>query len=294
MKKILVLGVILLFIGVAVAPSINQSIAKASTDDDLVEVTTQACGIQGYGNSTVKLTREQYQEYQLSMVAFRSRLNNTDSREEALPIFKEIIVELEKYNLLPEGMSIKKAEELLLPLIAHKQMEKKYPFLIGIKNSNYFSLVIGHVLEGNPQGTLPSIVSTFFGKAYIHKNSEKMRFLWDLSSKLLTFQMFFKFIHFFSLLPMGHSPWNLNNTYYTWGTVISIGLLGLKIFYGHLLGNCFTILIDDYLAGVRPVYRFIGGCGFMGLSISYFSPGLEHWSDFFGTVLWVKIDSKPL
>jgi hypothetical protein len=43
MKKILAIGVILLFIGVAVAPSINQSVATASQDDDLVEVTTQAC-----------------------------------------------------------------------------------------------------------------------------------------------------------------------------------------------------------------------------------------------------------
>lgn len=40
MKKILVIGIILLFIGVAVAPCINQSVVKASQDDDLVEVTT--------------------------------------------------------------------------------------------------------------------------------------------------------------------------------------------------------------------------------------------------------------
>jgi hypothetical protein len=56
-RKQLAVGIILLFIGVAVAPSINQSIVTASQDDDLVEVTTQACGIKGYGNTTVKLIR---------------------------------------------------------------------------------------------------------------------------------------------------------------------------------------------------------------------------------------------
>jgi hypothetical protein len=56
----LAIGIILLFVGVTIAPTINFNTVKASTDDDLVEVTTQACGIQGYGNTTVKLTKEQY------------------------------------------------------------------------------------------------------------------------------------------------------------------------------------------------------------------------------------------
>jgi hypothetical protein len=46
-KKGLAISVILLFIGVAVAPSINYSVVTASQEDDLVEVTSQACGIKG-------------------------------------------------------------------------------------------------------------------------------------------------------------------------------------------------------------------------------------------------------
>jgi hypothetical protein len=112
-KKCLTVGIILLFVGIAVAPSINQSIVKASTDDDLVEVTTQACGILGYGNTTVKLTREQYQNLEQYLVEFRARLNQTTTREEAVPIFKEAVVELNKYGLLPRGMSVQKAEKLV-------------------------------------------------------------------------------------------------------------------------------------------------------------------------------------
>jgi hypothetical protein len=47
LRKGLAVGIILLFICVAIAPSINFHVVKASDDNDLVEVTSQACGIQG-------------------------------------------------------------------------------------------------------------------------------------------------------------------------------------------------------------------------------------------------------
>jgi hypothetical protein len=105
-RKWLAVGIILLFVGVTLAPTINFNAVKASTDDDLVEVTTQAYGIQGYGNTTVKLTREQYKDLEEYLVEFRARLNQTSTREEAIPIFKEAVVELDTYGLLPKGMSV--------------------------------------------------------------------------------------------------------------------------------------------------------------------------------------------
>ena len=112
-RKWLAIGIILLFIGVAVAPSINQSVVTASQEDDLIEITTQACGIKGYGNTTVKLTREQYQNLEEYLVEFRARLNQTTTRAEAVPIFKDAVVELDKYGLLPRGMSVERAEKLV-------------------------------------------------------------------------------------------------------------------------------------------------------------------------------------
>lgn len=112
LKKIFALSVILLFIGVAVAPNINQSIVKAS-DDDLVEVTTQACGIKGFGNTTVKLTKQQYQNLEEYLVEFRAKLNQTSTRDEAVPIFKDAVVELDKYGLLPKGMRVSQAQRLV-------------------------------------------------------------------------------------------------------------------------------------------------------------------------------------
>jgi hypothetical protein len=136
MKKSLAVGVILLFIGVAVAPSINLSVVKASNDNDLVEVTTQACGINGYGNTTVKLTREHYQNLERYLVEFRARLNQTSTREEAVPIFKEAVVELDKYGLLPKGMSVEKAQRLVIGPYQNLALKGNYLCLITGNASN--------------------------------------------------------------------------------------------------------------------------------------------------------------
>ncbi len=97
---------------------------KASQDDDLVEVTAQACGIQGYGDTTVKLTRKQYQNLESYLVEFRARLNQITTREEAVPIFKEAVVELDKYGLLPRGMSVERVQRLIVDRFFNERFMK--------------------------------------------------------------------------------------------------------------------------------------------------------------------------
>jgi hypothetical protein len=141
MKKILALGVIILFIGVAVAPSINQSVVKASQDDDLVEVTTQACGIKGFGNTTVKLTREQFQNLQQYLSELCARLNKTQSQDEILLIVKEAVVELNDYGLLPKHLRINEVQRLIL---AHYLPTPKSSIQIpSTNNTNSNCLILG-------------------------------------------------------------------------------------------------------------------------------------------------------
>jgi hypothetical protein len=149
-RKCLAVGIILLFLGVSVAPSINQSVVKASQNDNLIEVTTQPCGIKGYGDTTVKLTREQYQNLEQYLVDFRARLNETSTREEAVPIFKDAVVELDRYGLLPKGMSVKKAQQIVIGLYQDDndgQPLKKIRNILQENSSdlikNYFCLIVG-------------------------------------------------------------------------------------------------------------------------------------------------------
>jgi hypothetical protein len=113
MKGGIVVVLVFLSVGVTIAPSINFCVVKASNDNEIVEVTTQACGIKGFGNQTVKLTRQQYQNLEQYLVDFRARLNQTTTREDAVPIFNEAVVELNKYGLLPKGMSVEQAQRLV-------------------------------------------------------------------------------------------------------------------------------------------------------------------------------------
>jgi hypothetical protein len=162
MKKIRVVGVILLFIGIAIAPSINTGVVTASQDDDLVEITTQVCGIKGYGNSTVTLTREQYTEVEKLFDDIEVKLKTVKTRGEALPIYNNAIKELNTYGLLPKGMSIEQAQKLvtngyskgqrvsIFEEIFHKNSLQEEP-------NNICCLVAGVAQDGTAMGILGMI-----------------------------------------------------------------------------------------------------------------------------------------
>jgi len=145
--------IVILFLGVAVAQGISFNTVKASIDDDFVEVTTQACGIQGYGNTTVKLTREQYQNLEQYLVEFRARLNQTSTREEAVRIFKEAVVELDKYGLLPKGM-IAENELRFLRLVnqAYNNLEKFNTFSkLSVAGYGFYNIFCYVIVRTTPE-----------------------------------------------------------------------------------------------------------------------------------------------
>ena len=82
---------------------------------------------------------------------FRARLNQTSTREEAVPIFKETVVELDKYGLLPKGMSV----ENIMQLIAHDSMKNTLKLQSINENTNFLSLVTGQL---SPALFIPSAI----------------------------------------------------------------------------------------------------------------------------------------
>ena len=142
------MGIVLLFLGVAVFPGIRFSVIRAAVNDDLVEVTTQACGGQGYGNTTVKLTREQYQHLQQYLYELNARLNKTATRQDAVHLFKEAVIELNMYRLLPQGMSVEQAQRLVsggdLPIRLLQIVERMFRGSAINDSTNVFCLVAGY------------------------------------------------------------------------------------------------------------------------------------------------------
>ncbi|HWR27885.1 MAG TPA: hypothetical protein VN377_05565 [Candidatus Thermoplasmatota archaeon] len=275
-KKGLVVSVILLFIGVAVAPFINQSVVKASSDDDLVEITTQACGIQGYGNNTVKLTREQYQDLEAYLVEFRARLNQTSTREDAVPIFKEAVVELDKYGLLPRGMSVETAQRLIL---------KKYKMMdeFGSRNKS-LNINLGCLVAGKVDFEIG-----FYGRLFLLLSR-----IWFLTFPLMLMLYILSLVNPVSLggvITFGsHTIYQHGSQYLpAVGWVTALGILGQQhwnhSFYGKISPIQILVKGGDQIV---YYYEFIGAIGFCGIKIVPFG-------FFIGSALAVSLDSeKPI
>jgi hypothetical protein len=277
MKKILSVGIILLLMGVAVTPSINTSVVKASQDNDLVEVTTQACGIQGYGNTTVKLTREQYNDLEQYLVEFRARLNQTTTREEAIPIFKEAVMELDKYGLLPKGMSVERAQRLVLSSSNVKNGEffrkifwdnQKEGFLV----SNLFSLVCGLCSNSVCFSGTYSFLRTMLS---LTTNLHSLNYLFGALASidfLLHFVRFLFPLYLFGEITFGrfedYHGYGDNHHYPSTGWISSIGILGVKTWSDNFYGRIREIEIHGGVFEAAITHFYTGIIGFTGLSLS--------------------------
>jgi len=118
MKKLVLVGFGLFAVIIIVLGSqtnvVGYHSVKAYTESEYVEVTISPNGIRGFGNSTVKLTRTQYETFDQYLTNFQAKLNQTKTREETILLFKEAIVELNKFGLLPKHMSIRVAQDLVI------------------------------------------------------------------------------------------------------------------------------------------------------------------------------------
>ena len=86
MKKLLVVGVIVLFLGLAIAPSINANVSKISIDNELVEFTTEVCGLNG-GKHTVQLTKAEAKIYFVIGIGMYMEGGTWPVYDEICPIF---------------------------------------------------------------------------------------------------------------------------------------------------------------------------------------------------------------
>jgi len=266
--------IIFLFIGVAITPSINTNRVKASKDNDIAEVTSQVYGIKVFGNTTVKLTQQQYQNLEQYLVGFRGRLNQTTTKEEATPIFKEAVVELNKYGLLPKGMSIEQAQKLVLGEYQNK--------ILPIIRTNLFCLIAGmttNTIVASPTLLLIEWMAEYFYSEY-HV---------DFRSIFILLCYLFPFA-FAGIIFMGSVSANEHGE--TWyrpcnGWALSIGSLGVKYVSKTIYGNIFWA-IDPEFGG-----PFIGAVGFTGFRIPIINSTTGEVSSFYiGTALLTKFSSN--
>ena len=116
-KKALVVGIIFLFIGIAIAPSVTSiefSKTQTSNNNDLVEITLQLCKNDGVENQTLFITKELDEQLDKLFSSFKSDLDNVKTMEESNNLYFDMIVSLNELGLLPEGLTVKEAQKLVV------------------------------------------------------------------------------------------------------------------------------------------------------------------------------------
>lgn len=111
--KSVTIGIIFLVIGVSIFSCTTQVGVTATQTKETIEITTQACGIKGSKDTIVQLTKEQYLDLERYLTEFREQLNHTNTLEDTIILFKDVVVELNKYGLLPKDMSIEQTQRLV-------------------------------------------------------------------------------------------------------------------------------------------------------------------------------------
>jgi hypothetical protein len=286
MKKLLVVGVIFLFIGVSVAPSINSSVVKTNENRNLIEVTSQACGIQGFGTTIVKLTKQQYQDLEQYFVVFRARLNQTMSMQEAASIFKEAVVELNRFGLLPHGMSARQAQRLINPYETSNALVQKASSIVSSnKYTNLCCLIAGKLRYCAAANLLMNGARSFIYNLWINGHPELFGVLYVLSvclAALLSIRKFLCPLDIFSLLTFGGKD-IFGNDFPAVGWIYTAGLQGVKNQTGSMFGQI-QLPVKDMIGTLDT-----GAFGFTGFKIIW----PENANLFVGTALWVNIGDSP-
>ena len=146
MKKLLSIGIILLFFGLAVFPSINANNIQNSINDDLIEVNVEVSGINGFKPNTVKLTRQQYDKVKNIFREVQTKLESTEKMIDAIPIYYNAVIELNNYGLLPDEMNVETAQKLVTG--GYKDKESTNFFReTSDTNQNYLCFLVGTIFD---------------------------------------------------------------------------------------------------------------------------------------------------
>jgi hypothetical protein len=279
-KNGLAVGVILLFVGIAVQPVIIADVTIESDNSELVEITVEICEVGKAYNHSVMLTQEKAKELENLINNFEIELDGADSIAETEIIFKDTVVSLNELGLLPECMSVQEAQRLVTgeeqnPRVV-KLIERYYS-----KNQksldndkNILCLISGHTNVTfflGPTGSILMLLFMFLPEPF-------------RSFILPIFTVYGPFFWNFNPLPFGYIIGLGADGYYPAnGMVNTIGLSGIKkwggSFYGHLPLPQFISLLCSCYPGVL---------GFTGIRIPS-APFPIKSTFYFGTALWVKI-----
>jgi hypothetical protein len=192
-------------------------------------------------------------------------LNQTSTREEAVPIFKEAVVELNKYGLLPKGMCVEKAQKLVMG------KNNNLCLIVGFaSNINSYGFPLSYYINFD---TIILKLITFYPLAIlIHLHTALQNKINDFLSIAWSLTILYDLIplKLFSCLSFGFKQNDLGGSIYpSKGWIYTIGFNGVKSLNNSFIGNITSVRIVVIPLGDDTF--FIGATSFTGICILNFN-----------------------
>lgn len=262
MKKILSIGVILLFIGVGFAPSLFADVETISEHQELIEFTVEFYGLDKLESHVIALTRENADRIDDLFEEVKNNLNNATTNFERITILNEFIGELDNFDLLGD-ISIEDVKKITTDLY-----KEQIDGILEDADINYNCLIVGRTTNTCFFYSRPVLENIFFNfDKYIKPftnliKNRYLRYSIELSLMLILTLLLlaeFKTVHSDSTICYGEyyqlvdEPARIT---YADGWVWTIGKNGIVEFDGGqgklgTIGIGFLGNIDDFYIGAR-------------------------------------------
>lgn len=202
-KKFISIGaIIFLLSGIGFVPTIQANLDKGYDENEFIDVTVEASGINGVNPYTIKLTQQEAEEVGDLFETIKERLENAETQQENIDIFQWAILQLNEKGLLPKGNGVEETQALMTDtlrrtdwetLVENSSHHRAQP--IG-DNENRNCLIAGHTSFSlfASMSTIPRLILLFL-LSYIRMIRciltfsliEKIHELTNYSFPLLTF-----------------------------------------------------------------------------------------------------------
>ncbi len=302
-KEILIaIGITILFIGVGIQPAC-ANVSLDLDNSEFKEIIFQICKTDSITNHSIMISQQQSDELEFLIYNFKEKIDSADTFEQTIEIYQDMIESLDRIDLLPKDLSVKKAEEIVIdgnkktfdtiltPLIL-KGLD------LGIDN-NSLCLLSGDTTETTILGpsTITSAILFFLIVGLLIEMGFKFKLLFFLHwlveptmaiGLIITVLTVFFPLKSFNLIGYGRyieHPWGSSAYYPAKGWLNTFGILGKKTWNGPFYGQ--------YQPFPYPFENlfYTGTIGFTGFNILRFiDDDIRCFS--IGTAISVKIGEQ--
>jgi hypothetical protein len=250
-KKGLVVGIIVLFIGLAVIPSINANYSRIPIKSKFVETSVRIHGARSITPFTLRLTERESKEVDIIFDNLRISLDSAETGEEIDEIFDNAVESLHKLGMFPK-MTIKEAKQLV-----NCRSVKSPLGNLGTRGENFNCKIAGETTHTY----MCDLGNEFLNDILERIRNPKLFFLIWRPFNLPYYLGKIGYIAF-SRYEYGFGPYDYYDRAFGW--VFTNGSNGVVTWRGHIRGDLFIRVV---WADIDIVEIFMGVKDFNGLFI---------------------------